>query len=116
MLHQAMTAPSWQIFDHLSDVGIRGYGFTLSEAFEQIAYALTSAVTNLNSIESENEITIHCSAPDYELLLMDWLNEIIYAMSFRKMLFNRFCVTIENTVLSAKMYGQHIERKNIVLQ
>ena len=35
----------WEHFPHDADVGLRGWGATAAEAFEQAAYALTAVVT-----------------------------------------------------------------------
>ena len=40
-----MLYPSWELFPHSADIGIRGFGRTLPEAFEQAALALTGVVT-----------------------------------------------------------------------
>ena len=36
----------WEHFPHDADVGLRGWGATPAEAFEQAAYALTAVVTH----------------------------------------------------------------------
>ena len=36
----------WEHFPHDADVGVRGFGATAAEAFEQAALALTAVVTN----------------------------------------------------------------------
>jgi len=37
----------WEHFPHEADIGVRGFGATPAEAFEQAALALTAAVTYL---------------------------------------------------------------------
>ncbi len=38
--------PSFELFSHKSDMGIRGFGNTMAEAFEQAGYAMTAMVTD----------------------------------------------------------------------
>ena len=36
----------WEHFSHDADIGVRGWGQTLAQAFEQAALALTAVVTD----------------------------------------------------------------------
>ncbi len=106
---QAVTGASWEHFHHVADVGIRGIGPTLGSAFEQAAKAMTAAVTDPDAIEPEETIEIACHAPNLELLLVDWLNAIVYEMATRKMVFGRFSVCIRRNKLSGKISGEPID-------
>ena len=102
---------SWQHFEHQADIGIRGIGKTLPEAFQQAALALTAVITDPGNIRPKQMINIQCHAPDIELLLIDWLNAIVYEIATRSMLFSRFDVKINNTNLTAKLHGEPIDQK-----
>ena len=108
---QAGSGTSWEHFHHVADVGIRGFGPTLGSAFEQAAKALTAAVTDPDTIRSSESIEISCQAPNPELLLVDWLNAIIFEMATRKMVFGSFSVSISGNRLSAKICGEPIDVK-----
>lgn len=99
----------WQHFPHDADVGIRGFGDTKAQAFEQAALAMTAAVAELSAIESAASVEITCEAPDDELLLVDWLDAIVYEMATRKMLFGHFEVSIEEHRLKGKASGEPID-------
>jgi SHS2 domain-containing protein len=98
----------WEHFAHDADIGIRGWGSTPAEAFEQAAYALTAVVTNA-CIVPRSVVGVSCSAPDLELLLVEWLNAIIYEMAVRRMLFGEFTVQIENGELKGTLRGEPVE-------
>ena len=98
----------WEHFPHDADVGVRGFGATASQAFEQAALALTAVVTRAR-VEPLSPVEINCKAPDLELLFVDWLNAIIYEMAVRDMLFARFDVRIEDTGLQAKLWGEPVD-------
>ena len=102
-------AAHWEHFPHQADVGIRGLGKTLEQAFEQVALALTAVITSLDSVSSRNMIELSCAAPDAELLLVEWLNVLIYEMATRNMLFCRFEVHLEENRLNAKVWGEALE-------
>jgi len=96
----------WEHFPHQADIGIRGLGSTKEQAFEQAALALTAVITNIDKVEPEQKVEITCQAIDDELLLLDWLNGLLYEMDIYKMLFSRFDVHIDQNRLSATAWGQ----------
>ena len=101
----------WEHFRHGADIGVRGIGVTQSEAFEQIGLALTTVIADLASVRTDTPIQIRCEAPDGELLLVDWLNALIYEMATRAMLFARFVVTIRDHSLEATAWGEPLDRE-----
>lgn len=102
-------AAGWEHFQHEADVGVRGMGATLEEAFVQSAYGLIAVITDPQRVRALEAVQIHCEAPDAELLLLDWLNELIYEMATRRMLFSRFEVTIEDHTLAATVWGEPVD-------
>lgn len=101
----------WEHFEHEADIGIRGIAPTLAQAFEQAAVAMTAVVTDLDSVTAAKAVYIHCEAPDPELLLVSWINELIYEMSAHGLLFRRYQVVIENGALSATAFGETVDRQ-----
>lgn len=99
----------WEHFPHQADVGVRGLGATLAEAFEQTAMALTAVIVDPATVAPKEAIRLSCEAPDAELLLVDWLNLLIYQMATRNMLFGRFAVHLEGNHLTAQAWGEALE-------
>jgi SHS2 domain-containing protein len=102
-------AASWELFEHGADVGVRGRGETCARAFENAGRALTAAIADLDTIEPRVAVAVHCSAPDAELLLVDWLNALIFEMATRHMLFSRFFVALTDHRLEARVAGDVID-------
>ncbi len=98
----------WEHFSHEADIGVRGYGETLAEAFEQVALAMTAVVTDPTIVAASEPVVISVEAPDHELLLADWLNCLVYEMATRKMLFGRFSVEIHGEHLQATAWGEKV--------
>ena len=71
--------------------------------------ALTAAVTDPASIACAQSVAIRCSAPNDELLLVDWLNAIIYEMATRRMLFADYRVDISDDELTATARGEPVD-------
>lgn len=99
----------WEHYEHGAGIGVRGFGATKAEAFEQAGLALMAAVTDLRAIGQFELAGIECAAPDDERLLAEWLNALVYAMATRKLLFGRFAVTIDGTRLHAQAWGEPID-------
>ncbi len=99
----------WEHFPHEADIGVRGLGATLEQAFEQAALALTAVIVDPASVVPKEAIRISCEAPDVELLLVDWLNTLVYEMVTRNMLFSRFEVHLEEERLTALAWGEALE-------
>ena len=100
--------PRWEHFAHDADIGVRGWGSTPAEALEQAAHALTAVVTHA-TVAPRSEVSVSCSAPDLELLFVEWLNAIIYEMAVRRMLFGQFTVQIENGRLKGTLWGEPVD-------
>ena len=98
----------WEHFPHDADVGVRGFGATAAEAFEQAAQALTTVVTHA-AVDPKVPVEVRCEAPDLELLFVEWLNAMIYEMAVRGMLFSRFVVRIEGTRLEGTLWGEPVD-------
>jgi SHS2 domain-containing protein len=104
-----MIEKRWEHFAHGADIGVRGIGSSKEEAFEQAAVALTGVITDPDLIAPKQEVVIECQAPDDELLLVDWLNALIYEMATRKMLFGRFQVNLDRHRLRGKAFGEKLD-------
>jgi len=99
----------WDHFPHGADIGVRGVGETKAAAFEKAACAMTAVVTKPASIEPKQAVEVSCRAPDDGLLLVDWLNALVYEMATRRMLFGRFEVTINGGHLHATAWGEPVD-------
>jgi tRNA nucleotidyltransferase (CCA-adding enzyme) len=104
-----MVSTHWEHFPHEADMGVRGIGNSKEEAFEQAAIAMSAVITDPAKISAVETVEIACAAPDDELLLVDWLNALIYEMATRKWLFSHFEVHIKNHVLTARAWGQPMD-------
>lgn len=99
----------WEHFAHDADMGVRGIGAGLNEAFAQAALALTAVITDVRGVDARTPVRFCADAPDPELLLVDFLNRLIYEMATRAMLFSRYEVSIEGSHLSATAWGEHLD-------
>jgi protein archease len=92
-------------------MGIRGIAPTLEQAFEQAALAMTAVITDPVGVMPSEAVPIHCTGTDNDFLFMDWINELVYAMAVRGLLFNRFQVSINDGELTATAFGEAVDRQ-----
>ena len=99
----------WEHYEHGADIGVRGVGASKTEAFEQAALALTAVIADPAAVQQRKRVALACEAPDDELLLAEWLNALVYEMATRRMLFSRFAVRLEGTLLTAEAWGEAVD-------
>ena len=105
----APSRSSWSHFSHDADIGVVGVGPTKAEAFRQAGLALTAVIADLSTIKPLDPVAVSCRAESDELLLVEWLNALIYEMAVRTRLFADFSVAIEGGELRATAYGEPVD-------
>ena len=89
----------FETFEHGADIGVRGTGMTLEEAFNNCARAMFSImVEKLDEIEPVERIKIQCSSIDLSGLLVAYLNNLIAEADIRKLIFKDFECSINKAL------------------
>lgn len=101
----------YELIDHTADVGVKAYGKTLSEAFENAAKAMFDIITDNSEIENTGQYDIELSADDLEQLLVDFLSELLYLFDAKNLVFGFFKVDIDEKEkkLKAKIFGEKFD-------
>jgi len=100
---------SFELFEHTADIGVRGFGKTIEESFQECAKAMTSIMFDLNTIQAKESIKVKVSSYDLDSLLVEWLNEILAQMDIAGLVFSEFKINkIENNELEAELKGEKI--------
>lgn len=84
---------------------------TRNGLFEAMGEALTAIVTDPSGVRATDAIRIRCSAPDNAVLLVDWLNALIYEMATRGMIFSSWRVDLDGCDLEARVAGEEVDRE-----
>ncbi len=100
----------------IADVAFEAEGKTLEELFESSGFALTNAmIKDLGQLEQRVEKSFEVEAEDVEMLLFNFLQELIFYKDAERLLFNKFGLDIEQKEdkwhLGAKAYGEEIDRE-----
>ena len=96
--------------DHTADLGIKVFGATLAELFENAAFGLFDNITNLEKVSPNSEFSVEVHAIDREALLVNWLSELNYLFLTRKELFKCFQINeINDEHLTATIEGEKLD-------
>ncbi len=83
----------FELLEHPADIGFRVRAATLPELFQNSARALVSLILDPSRIESRQELSLIADAADYESLLVNWLNEVLYFTDSKRLALDDFKVT-----------------------
>lgn len=101
---------SYEYFEHQADIGIRGKGKTLAEAFEQAALAMFEIMVETDKLKSNEFQLVEVEGNDLSELLIAWLSELLFLKDVEGMMFSRFEIeSIDKNKLVAKVYGEPID-------
>ena len=99
----------WEHFPHQADIGIRGIGNTVEEAFSEGAYALMAVMCSPQKVQPLVQVPITAQVEGLDLRFVEWLNQILYESDIRKMFFSRFEVKISGDTLTASAWGEPMD-------
>lgn len=103
-------AKDFEYLEHTADIGIIAYGQDIRQVFANAGRGLFSIIVNLDDIEPVELVHIEATAPDREALLVSWLNELIYLVDARDLLFKDFNIdNLTDTEIKAVGYGEKID-------
>jgi len=107
----AMHDGSWEHSEHDADIGLRAVAGSREGLFACMGEALTAVITDPAQVRLTEAVSIHCEAPDNALLLVDWLNALIYEMAARRLVFGAWDVSLDGQVLDARVRGERVDRE-----
>jgi SHS2 domain-containing protein len=105
---------AYEFLEHTADLKIRATGKTLEEALKEAAKAVTAAIASDSKIlpKTEKAFVIKINKP--QILVHDFLAQIIYLFATEKLLFSQFDLELKEAIgykLSAKLKGEKYDPK-----
>lgn len=73
----------YDFFDHTGDIGVTLTAATCDALFAAAAQAFTESITPLERVEARRPEEIAVDAPELDLLLVDFLSELLYRFDTR---------------------------------
>jgi len=104
----------FEFLEHVADLRFMAYGKSLNDCFQNSAKAMFSAISDLKSIDEKDMKRIALEAEDLEVLLHDFLSELLFLFETRGLLFKKFHVSIDRNKgyrLKAELYGEKFNPK-----
>ncbi len=95
----------------ISDIAVEVWANTINELFCDSALAVSEVMVDTSTVEPRVEVEISLSSDSLEVLLYDFLSEIVYFKDVDLMLFSKFDVKVSEMDLTAKMWGERIDRE-----
>ena len=104
----------FELIEHTADVGIKAWGYTLTELFENAARGMFIVITGEEykpqGSEIEKKIEINENRDDLEGVLVSWLSELLYIFNREKIYFNNFKIlSLNNNGIKAEASGINID-------
>jgi protein archease len=84
---------NFELLDHPADIGFRAHAATLRDLFANSAHALVYLVLDPSRIELQQELHLRVNGSDYESLLVNWLNEVLYFTDSKRLALGRFDIS-----------------------
>jgi SHS2 domain-containing protein len=107
----------YQLFDHTSDLGVRVKGEDLRALFKNAALTMTDLMTDIKIVKNVSDSVIEIEADNIELLLREWLGELLYIFHTSGFLVSDVDVLdMNNTHFKARIFGEQYQKKHHVLR
>lgn len=102
---------AFEVLEHTADVGLRAYGQTLKEVFENAALGMFSLITILGDVKPVLTDELYVEAEDRDSLLVEWLNELLYKFEVEYKVYKRFEIIDwdEEHRLLARAFGEPLD-------
>jgi SHS2 domain-containing protein len=99
----------YEQFSHTADIGVRVFGRTLKELFENAAFAMFDITADLDGLKGDIVQEIELTAPNNEELLISWLDELLYNFYTKGIIFYQFNVEkLSEDFIKARAFGRAI--------
>jgi SHS2 domain-containing protein len=96
-----------EVFEHTADLGLRIRAASLPALFSEAGLALSELILeNLADVQPQERKSVRLENAQLDLLLFDWLNELLYLFEAKHFISCRFEVHYQSGVLEAAIFGE----------
>ncbi|MEN3037609.1 MAG: archease [Candidatus Kryptonium sp.] len=95
----------------IADVAVEVWADTAEKLFEDSGLAVSEVMVDTQTVEPLIEKHISLNSDSIEMLLYDFLGEIVYFKDAHSLLFSKFDVKIKDSNIYAKLWGETINRE-----
>jgi SHS2 domain-containing protein len=106
----------FELVDHTADIGLRIWGPTAADVFEEAGRGLFSLVCDPLHVGDLETVDLELEAEAMDLLLAAWLNELLYVFETRRLVVSEFEVLdLDERRLRARVAGEPLDSRRHVL-
>lgn len=87
---QPLSGRRYEQLEHTADLALRIYGQDLRELFVNAAFAMFSQLADIEHIGTSISRQVAVEGMDYESLLVNWLNELLYLHDTKREVYASF--------------------------
>jgi len=106
----------FEFLEHTADLRFRAWGTSLNECFENCARAMWAAVIRQDTVSAKTENKIELEADSIEVLLHDFLSELLFLFESEGLVFKDFDVSIQDKRLSAVAKGEKFDPERHIIE
>jgi SHS2 domain-containing protein len=97
----------FELLEHPADIGFRAFGGSPAELFANAAMAMLSIAAEPGRAQPRERYLLTAEGSDYESLLVNWLNEVLYWHDGKRIAFHEFRVkAIDPASIAADAFGE----------
>jgi SHS2 domain-containing protein len=100
-----MIAP-FDYLEHTADACLRGIGTTREEAFCEAARAMFHLMVDVDQVRPQKRVQVSVTAEKIDLLLVEWLAELLVRKDLEDAVFSRFRVAISGNGAGFDLKGE----------
>lgn len=75
--------PRYEVLSHTADTGVVVYGATMTELFENAAFAMFDLMFGIGDLRGVERVNVEVAATTVEELLVDWLSTLLFEAETR---------------------------------
>ena len=105
----------FKFLEHTADIMFEAYGKSLNELFENAALAVSESMVKTKDVKPKTAKIVKLQNVKVEMLLFDFLSELLYLKDAEQLVFSAFKVKVEeakgNISLQAELKGDKLNMK-----
>ncbi|MBS3118118.1 archease [Candidatus Woesearchaeota archaeon] len=105
----------FRFLEHTADIMFEAYGKSLNELFENAALAVSESMVKTKDVKPKTAKIVKLQNVKVEMLLFDFLSELLYLKDAEQLVFSAFKVKVEeakgNFSLQAELKGDKLNMK-----
>jgi len=106
----------YEVFEHVSDIGLRIYGSSFKDLLENAGLALFDQMADLSKVSAVETVKVSAEGDTLEELFMAWLRELLYVFHGERYLLKEFEIKeVSKGLVKGIVKGERIDPERHVM-